>query len=243
MRTAKRASTAIAPTKPSSSPMMAKMKSVCASGKIEELLSGLADPTSQGPSAADGQIGLDDLEAAASRVLPRVEKGHDPAQAIRGDHDEHHHHREGGHQDESQSCQRSAGQEEQPERQGQQGEAIAEVGLQQHEPGQRRRHQQRGQQPAPELASCSRASRQECSQVDDQGQLGQLDGLKGHRAEPEPAPGPVDRLAEGRNEHEDQQDDGHDERRHHQLLQAPIVDLQGHPQGAARPARPRRAAS
>ena len=141
-------------------------------------------------------------------------------------------------QDEPQVPDSHARQEEQPERQGEQGEAVAEVGLEQHEAGQSSRHQQRRHEPPPELAELLAAPRQERGQIDDQGELGQLDRLEGHRPEPEPATSPVDRLAEGRHENEYQQRDGHDQRRHHESLQTPVVDPQRHPQGHPAQHRP-----
>ena len=66
------------PMRPSSSPMMAKMKSVCAFGQEVPLGPARAEPDAGEPAAAERDQRLRDLVARVRRVGERVEEGEHP---------------------------------------------------------------------------------------------------------------------------------------------------------------------
>ena len=57
-------------------------------GQIEQLLLAIHQPFAPDATGADRDERLDDLEAVAERVLPRIEKCQDAAPPVRGAHNE-----------------------------------------------------------------------------------------------------------------------------------------------------------
>ena len=79
--------TSVAPMRPSSSPMTAKIMSVCASGRYETFPTPSPRPAPVNAARADPDRRLHDLEAGALRVAPRVEEAEDARAAVRLDPD------------------------------------------------------------------------------------------------------------------------------------------------------------
>src|SRR5437773_11324612 len=69
-------------------------------------------------------------------------------------------------------------------------------------------------------------------------ELRQLGRLERHRPEPDPAARPVDRLADGRDEHEDEQRDRYDQERQHEPLEPPVVHAERDPEARGAEQRP-----
>ena len=175
-------------------------------------------------AVAEGQPGLDDLEAAAARIGPRIPEGGDPAQPVRRGVDRQGQQRQRRRDRPRQVAHGAAGQVEQPERERDQRQAVAEVGLHQHERGEAAGHQQRWQEPAPDVGDLLLAARHERGEVEDQRHLGELGRLERHRSQPDPAPGTVDRLTDRRDQDEYQEHARQHQRRQHEALESPVVD-------------------
>ena len=70
---------------PSSSPMMAKMKSVWASGRKNSFCRLVAQPQAEEAARADGHQRLGHLVADVVPVRPRIQEGHDALHAGTGE--------------------------------------------------------------------------------------------------------------------------------------------------------------
>src|SRR5439155_464500 len=89
---------------------------------------------------------------------------------------------------------------------------------------------ERRQEPLPEVVERVPLPAQDRREVDDQRELRQLGRLERHRPEPDPSARPVDRLADGRDEHEDEQRDRYDQERQHEPLEPPVVHAERDPE-------------
>src|SRR5207244_10533390 len=110
-----------------------------------------ADALAEHPAVAEREPRLDDVAPAAARVRPRVEKRGDPPEAVRRRPDRDRDERHGGGENQPEVPEPPAGQEQQRERQRDQGQAVAEVGLREHERAERSGDRERRQEPLPEV--------------------------------------------------------------------------------------------
>ena len=109
---------------------------------------------------------------------------------------------------------------------------VAHVGLEESERGHASRHEEEGKQSPAEGGHGLLAAGEERREVEKERELGQLHRLKRHGAEAQPAARAVDLLSEGRHEHENEEDEGHGEKRHHEPLEPAVVEEHARPQRA-----------
>src|SRR5437870_1703561 len=206
--------------------------------QVEQFLLRGADPLAEHAAVAEREPGLDDLKPAAARVRPWIEKRGDAPEPVRrrpdGDRGERH----GGGENQPEVPETPPRQKQQRERQRDQGQAVAEVGLGEHERAEHPRDHERRQEPLTEVVERLVVLREERCEVDDERELREFRRLEGYRPEPDPPARPVDRLTDRWEEHEDEQRGRHDEERHHEPLEPPVVHAEREPEARGAEHRP-----
>src|SRR2546425_1450 len=172
---------------------------------------------------------------AISTVIPRARYAPEPVRRRPdGDRGERH----GGGEAQPGVPEAPPRQEQQRERQRDQGQAVAEVGLGEHERAEHPGDHERRQEPLTEVVERLVVLSEERREVDDERELREFRRLEGYRPEPKPPARPVDRLTGRWEEHEDEQRGRHDEERHHEPLEPPVVHAEREPEARGAEHRP-----
>src|SRR2546422_2559845 len=206
--------------------------------QVEQFLLRGADPLTEHAAVAEREPGLDDLKPAAARVRPWMEEGGDAPERVRRRQDGDRGERQGGGEDQPEVPEAPPRQEQQRERQRDQGQAVAEVGLGEHERAEHPGDHERRQEPLTEVVERLVVLSEERREVDDERELRELRRLEGYWPEPDPPARPVDRLADRWDEHEDEQRGRHDQERHHEPLEPPVVHAEREPEARGAEQRP-----
>src|SRR2546426_999303 len=143
---------------------------------------------------------------AISTVIPRARyapKGSGARSPMRSRPDGDRGERHGGGENQPEVPETPPRQKQQRERQRDQGQAVAEVGLGEHERAEHPRNHERRQEPLTEVVERLVVLREERREVDDERELREFRRLEGYRPEPDPPARPVDRLTARWEGHED----------------------------------------
>src|SRR2546422_3474681 len=206
--------------------------------QVDQFLLRGADPRAEHAAVADREPGLDDLKPAATRVRPWIEERGDAPEPVRRRRDGERGEGHGGGENQPEVPETPSRQEQQRERQRDQGQAVAEVGLGEHERAKHPRDHERRQEPLTEVVERLVVLSEERREVDDERELREFRRLEGYRPEPNPPARPVDRLTDRWEEHEDEQRGRHDEERHHEPLEPPVVHAEREPEARGAEHRP-----
>ena len=180
--------------------------------KLQLGLGALQPTLAKDAAGADGNLGLDDVIAAAERVFLRVDQHHDPLALIVMHQEEPEHRHKGSNQQHRQSDQPPAEprQEDNEEAGGSHQNGGAKVRLGGNQQG-RQQHHDEGYHHVAEFGG-QRVTAEPGGDHDGHGELHHLGGLELHKAQVEPALGPLADMAE--HVHRDEQQHYPDKQRH-----------------------------
>ncbi len=197
--------------------------------QVEELLDAVHQSASPDAARADRDERLDDLEAVAERVLPRVEEGEEPAPAVSGAHDQPHHDGQRHEGDADDVGVVEAGGEDHDRGDQDQRHRRPEVGLDQDEPHQPQHDDHDRPERVADLVDPVHPALQDGRDEEDGHELRELGRLHAQSADREPPPCVVHRRHE-QDRDEREGDDAQARPDEDGLAIVPVVDAHDHPQ-------------